>query len=458
MSSPLSNAFNSYYSELSNCNNIDQLKPSDISRLMKKMPVIPKLSFSPFERSRIIRDMKTHGLDVKRRLADIKNTAQNGFEDIKIALNENGFNCLFNPSKLQDVLNNQNLTFGEKRTLIVNELASNFKNISDDPSIKASLAKILPDEREKLVLIKDAFLVAKTPEEKAKVLEELNHGSFSQVLKNFKNLCLISIDDPKFMHAALFEIPYDTQPPIPIREALLSLFFQGDPEKYHSSASYTAIKEDIIGFHDYKSIPKKLENWNEKINENSNPSLRTLTPALKNLSKRLTKHTHVSIGDYFRAIFSPKIKAQNNQKNAIAKTIPQIEKLREKLKSKTTDRAHFKNIKRNCVEIEKNPHLPTIRLKCRKEIAKDIPLRVIDMALDKLNEGSYEGVQNIIKDYDIKNDEALVKLLAIRLVHYPTLAAVLSSNNYDSNPELKQFIKKLNSARSEVLRTLMSYE
>ena len=44
------------------------------------------------------------------------------------------------------------------------------------------------------------------------------------------------------------------------------------------------------------------------------------------------------------------------------------------------------------------------------------------MALDNLNENSLSGVQDLIKEYGIDNEDALIKLLAIRLTHFPVLA------------------------------------
>ncbi len=455
---PKSNTFISYYAELDKCKNVEQVKGTDLWKLRDNLPKIPAWSlFSLRERKRVIQDMKVLNQEVQTRVYEILNTASNGFEDILSAIKYDRHNCLFNPEILKDIIDNNDITYGEKRKAIVDVFLSNFQEIADDPAIKNQLEKISPQERKELLAIKEAFKQAETPQEKVKVLKAIKILPESHHASNFTNLCLIGADDPEFIYAVLFKIPFESQPPHPVREAFISLFFQGDSEKYEEPASYKTLERSIKTF-DYGSIPTKLKEWNQKISDNPNAALRTLTPALKDLSKRLIEHTNVSIGDYFKSVFSREKSKDINARKNLAKTIPEIEKLRETLKARTKDRAHFKNVKRNCVEIGKNQNLPALRLKYRKELGKDIPLKKLDMALDNLNENSLSRVQDLIKEYGIDNEDALIKLLAIRLTHFPVLAAILSSNNYDSNQELKQFIIKLNVARSEVLRILKSYE
>lgn len=443
MGLPISNAFNSIYSELNTLPDVSKLKASDIDRLKEKIPNNSKWNISPLERSRVSRDIKKFGPEVNRRVALIADTAQNGFQDIKAAIKKNGHNCLINSSKLIDLIDNPELTIGEKRQQIVKELISELSLVKNDPSKKAKLAQISPEEKQKLLALKQAFINAASTDEKIEVLDKL---------ESHQNLALVSMDDPQFVNGLLFEIPRHAA-----KKGLLSLFFQGEVEKYHPPASYKDLEESIKKTDGY-TIPLNLAEWTEKLENASSSATRILTPALKDLSKRLTKKTKVSVGEYFQAVFSSKMRREIAERKILARSIPEIDALRQKVKFKSQDRAHFKNVKRNCLEIEKNPRLPALRLQARMELDKDISLSELDNALDRLNEGSVGHVQDLILKYEIKNEEAFLKLLAIRLAHFPALAAALSSNNYDNSPELKQFVRKLNLARSTVLRTLASYE
>ena len=300
---PKSNAFISYYAELDKCKNVEQVKGTDLWKLRDNLPKIPAWSlFSLRERKRVIQDMKVLNQEVQTRVYEILNTASNGFEDILSAIKYDRHNCLFNPEILKDIIDNNDITYGEKRKAIADVFLSNFQEIADDPAIKNQLEKISPQERQELLAIKEAFKQAETPQEKVKVLKAIKILPESHHASNFTNLCLIGADDPEFIYAVLFKIPFESQPPHPVREAFISLFFQGDSEKYEEPASYKTLERSIKTF-DYGSIPTKLKEWNQKISDNPNAALRTLTPALKDLSKRLIKHTNVSIGDYFQVGF-----------------------------------------------------------------------------------------------------------------------------------------------------------
>lgn len=452
---PQSHTFISYFAELDKCKNVEAVKGIDLWKLRQNYPKVPSWSLFSLERGRVIRDMKMFNQDIESRVHEILKSATNGFDDILSAIKDQKHDILFNAEILKDLIDNVDLTYGEKRKRIVDTFMAAFSDIKDDPAIKSRYDAISPQRREELLAIKEAFKKAPHPEDKIRALKAIEIRPNTFAASNYLDLCLVSADDPEFIYAALFKIPPDT-PPHPIREAFLSLFFQGDHEKYEEPASFKPLERSIKTF-DYDSIPKKLKEWNHEIEKNNNAALITLTPALKDLSKRLVKHTNVPLGTYFKAVFSSDARREIAKLGELAKTIPEIEKIRKSLKARAQNKAHLKNVKRNCLEIENNQNLPRLRLEYRKALKKDIPVKTLDKILDGLHQGSIADYLELVLHNGIEKDEALLKLLAIRLSHFPTLAAILSTNRSNQSDEVSRFIYRLNVARSEVLRTLKFY-
>lgn len=427
---------------------VKTIRQSQLDQLRKSIPKIPS-RWNPFtlqERARLI----TERTEQMRRINALAQEGENGLDELILLFENDRDHLLLDPDLILSIIKNRELSYGEKRNHIAQALYEQLKEIRQDPAIMDEIAKISPEEQGKLIVIMTDFIDAKTAEEKIKLVRER-----LPLLEDQRKLCLVGMGDIQFIRAALFEVPYETLPPPKIRHILLSLLVQKSDFHEDSPNPYKDIEREIKTSI-YLTVPDKLKEWNDALTH-LNPAMRALTPALKDLSKRLSQYTRVSFVERFKSIFSSRLRMEVATKDTLVKSISDIDKLRERLKQRTEDRAHFKNVKRNCATIVKHSRLGVLRLEYRKAAGKAIPIERLDQALRDLHKRSLKGVEDIIKDYGIENREALINLLVIRVVHFPDLAAALTLYYDEMDGDVKKILKEMNHARSEVLKTLMSY-